>query len=118
MATSSSCGLELADLLSEDLFTWLSGNDDDTGSHAQCNFECEAGLKGLDLLLNAALQEFETSQNHSVAVPSKANPSSSRPFAAPVTEEDIQQAKQNAVPKSTQRNTEYCVRMWEEWCCS
>ena len=113
MATSSSSSLELADLLSKDLFAWYSGNDDNPGSHAQCNFERE---EELDLVLNAALQEFESSQTHSVAVPSKANPYSSRPFAAPVSEEDIQQAKQNAVPKSTQRDTQYCVRMWEGWC--
>ena len=56
MATSSSSSLELADLLSEDLFAWLSGNDDNTGSHAQCNFKCE---EELDLVLNAALQELK-----------------------------------------------------------
>ena len=32
MATNSSSSLELADLLSEDRFAWLSGNDDNTGS--------------------------------------------------------------------------------------
>ena len=110
MATSS---VKLEDLLSEELYAWVSGNDVATGSHAQCNFECG---EGLDMLLNAALEEFEGSQTPSDAVPSKAQASSSRPFATPVTEADIQHAKQNAVPKSTKRDTEYCTRMWKEWC--
>ena len=110
MATSS---VKLEDLLSEELYAWVSGNDVATGSHAQCNFECG---EGLDMLLNAALEEFEGSQTPSDAVPSKAQASSLRPFATPVTEADIQHAKQNAVPKSTKRDTEYCTRMWKEWC--
>ena len=36
-------------------------------------------------------------------------------FAAPKTNEEVTEARQNAIPKKTRQDTDYCVRAWEAW---
>lgn len=36
-------------------------------------------------------------------------------FAAPKTDEEISEARVQAVPKKTREDTEYCIRIWESW---
>ena len=52
-----------------------------------------------------------------VSSPTLASVSTScnRPFAAPKTEEEIEQARLTGVPRKTQKDTEYCVRLWSAW---
>ncbi len=38
-----------------------------------------------------------------------------RQFATPVTSEDIENAIKTASPASTQKDTKYCARIWEDW---
>ena len=121
MATRSSSSLELTDILSEDLFEWLSGNDATASSHAHIDREeelvnCEPEGEELNPLLNVALHEFENSQTHSVVACLKATRPLQGHLLLLCLKKIIQQAKQNAVPKSTRRDTNYCVRMWEECC--
>ena len=37
-------------------------------------------------------------------------------FATPKSEAEIQEARSKGVPKKTRQDTEYCVRVWQEWC--
>ena len=36
-------------------------------------------------------------------------------FAAPKTESDVAEARRASVPKKTQTDTKYCMRLWNEW---
>ena len=36
-------------------------------------------------------------------------------FTAPVSDSDIESRRKEAVPKNTQRDTEFCIRVWNEW---
>ena len=36
-------------------------------------------------------------------------------FAAPKTEEEVKQARQARIPKKTQTDTRYCIRIWKSW---
>ena len=72
----------------------------------------------LDALLVAAMQEFESSQGEAITTTKliyKAKTKQARPFAKPVSTEDIDKAMLGAVPEKTRRDTRYCERMWEEW---
>ena len=106
---------ELKDFLSDGLLEWLCDSST-TAAEQTCDagptqissssYGVEIEKEGLDALFLGALDAFERS------TPGP----SSRPFAAPVSEKDILQAKQRAVPEKTQRDTNYCVRLWDEWC--
>ena len=37
-------------------------------------------------------------------------------FADPVTEEEIIEHRQSAVPKKTNEDTKYCTKVWKNWC--
>ena len=41
---------------------------------------------------------------------------SARPFAAPKTDQEIVDARVSGIPKKRQEDTQYCVKLWEEWC--
>ena len=47
--------------------------------------------------------------------PTTAPPTNKRHFAAPVTSNDVQQAKEAAVPKSTRNDTKWCMKLWDLW---
>ena len=87
--------LRLQDLLSQDLFDFCDSNCDD------------------ELFLTA----FESFENElqTFSSPTQTKPISTR-FAAPKTEKDIEKIKLNGIPKKTQVDTEYCMKVWEEWC--
>ena len=36
-------------------------------------------------------------------------------FAAPLSEEQIAEARKAAIPKKTQLDTQYCIKVWHEW---
>lgn len=38
-----------------------------------------------------------------------------RKFAEPKTDEEVSQARESAIPAKTRQDTEYCVRMWDQW---
>ena len=108
----------LRGFLSEKLFDWLKSDS----------------LDGYDNLLLSASDEFESPmprarhlellahappKDHTPAVTLSRTPrcvaSSSRPFAAPRSEKEIEQATLNRVPLKTQQDTSYCVRLWSSW---
>ena len=35
--------------------------------------------------------------------------------AAPKTNKEIEEARRQGIPRRTQQDTQYCVRLWEEW---
>ena len=47
--------------------------------------------------------------------PTTAPPTNKRRFAAPVTSNDVQQAEEAAVPKSTRNDTKWCMKLWDLW---
>ena len=74
----------------------------------------------LDQLLVTALDEYESQSGSRPAseTPDPAATTSPTPksrFAAPKTATDIQEARRQGVPKKTQQDTSYCVRVWEQW---
>ena len=38
-------------------------------------------------------------------------------FAAPLTDKEVEEARKTAIPKKTQKDTEWCMRIWREWRC-
>ena len=57
------------------------------------------------------MNEFESLQCE-VLAPRKPN---TRQFTKPVSSADIEKAMQSAIPEKTQRDTRYCVKIWDEW---
>ena len=43
-------------------------------------------------------------------------PSTSSRFATPITEEEISEKRESAIPENTKKDTQYCISVWEEWC--
>ena len=41
--------------------------------------------------------------------------STTRPFANPVTGENIEEAIKRAIPENNRKDTKYCIAMWDEW---
>ena len=74
----------------------------------------------LDQLLSRALDEYESQSGSGPAseTPNPAPTTSPTPqsrFAPPKTAKDVQEARRQGVPKKTQQDTYYCVRVWNEW---
>lgn len=44
-----------------------------------------------------------------------AQPNENSRFAGPMTDENILEARKSAIPKRTQQDTKYCLRVWEAW---
>ena len=38
-----------------------------------------------------------------------------RPFATPMTDEEVEEKRSGNIPKRTQQDTEYCIRIWKQW---
>ena len=38
-----------------------------------------------------------------------------RRFAPPTTDEQVEQAKQAAIPLKTQKDTTWCIKIWRDW---
>ena len=77
----------------------------------------------VDTLLFACSSQFEEEELTLFApkrarvshTPNKES-SSKQVFGAPKTEQEIAKAKLGAVPDATLVDTNYCVRIWKEWC--
>ena len=100
--------LRLRDLLSPNLLDCCDSDSDD-----------ELFLSAFDTLetelLTAPSPELVPSPAQAVLPsPAQTRPTPSR-FAAPNTEEDIKSIKLNGIPKKMQDDTQYCLRVWEEW---
>ena len=65
-----------------------------------------------DSLLLEALEGFETGQQD---ITEKKKEPKKRRFGEPVTDKEIEERKATAVPKKTQHDTMYCVRVFDEW---
>ena len=75
----------------------------------------------VEALLLACSQQFEEEEEEQASKRIKLDPtpecsSSKRPFAAPKSREEIAKAKLSAVPEKTLIDTNYCVRLWNQWC--
>ena len=69
----------------------------------------------VDGLLLEAYEAFESGgQKHHFSDASVLSEESSR-FADPKSEKDVADAKKNKCAKKTQADTEYCMRLWNEW---
>ena len=108
--------LDLKEFLSDSLCDWLfetDGTEATSSGHAlnhTSNVSFTEGLGStLDSLLLSALELTIGEEKPKALTAIKG-----RQFADPVSVEDIQRAKQKSVPKSTQRDTEYCIRIWDE----
>ena len=109
--------MELEDFLSDSLLEW-------------CVAEGERDDSELDSFFLTAIDSFEREHATSSAQRSKsprpltsstptcnlAASTSARPFAAPKTDKEILDARVSGVPKKTQEDTQYCVKLWEDWC--
>ena len=54
-------------------------------------------------------------QSQTSYTPTSASSSSGR-FATPKTEKEVQEARNTGIPKKTIEDTQYCVKVWAEWC--
>jgi len=99
---------ELSEFLSDELFSFIREDTSPISSHAHhasgSNYEPDE----LDLLLLRAIENFEDTAGQETV-------STSRPFGKAISEENIEQAIQSAVPASTRKDTKYCVSIWDEW---
>ena len=43
-------------------------------------------------------------------------PAKQKHFGDPLTLDDVAQATKAVIPKNTQQDTRWCVRIWNEWC--
>ena len=79
-------------------------------------------------MFNNAFEEFDgyNTEKQGIEVNSRKNDNdttmatkrrtkATRNFAPPISNKDITEAMQNAVPEKTQRDNKYCVNLWEEW---
>ena len=116
--------MDLADLLSDSVMEWCEDNSNEAD---EADYQSD-----IDRILLAAIESFEQQQQQqqprpltskyetprplTSPTPTPLTTSSNRPFATPKTQQEIADARVSAVPKKTQQDTEYCVRLWEEWC--
>ena len=100
--------MELSDLLQDGLLRFCESSGD-----SDYSFD-------LDQLLATALDEYKSQSGSRPAseTPNPApttSPTLKSRFAAPKTARDILEARRQGVPKKTQQDTSYCVRVWEQW---
>ncbi len=117
----------LAELLNPQLLAFVTDETTPTGATSNPGLGCTSSSPNcaypdprpeeeLDALFLAAVKDFENSQSEidGICKP-KPKGKQARPFAKPVSKEDLDKTMQSAVPDKTQRDTRYCVRIWEEW---
>jgi hypothetical protein len=107
--------MDAQEFLSDSIQVWSANTDSDDE---------------LDELLLAASQEYENETvlcSNSTTTPTlphlpvahlgryAAEMSSALCFAPPQSEEEVVRSRGAGIPESTKKDTEYCVRIWEEW---
>ena len=123
----------LCDFLGSELYEWLQDDALDTCNRLlqEASDVYEASVVGTALALDRNHDRDALAQasltlilsptlvlSHAhVSSPTLASVSTScnRPFATPKTEEEIEQARLTGVPRKTQKDREYCVRLWSAW---
>ena len=106
MATSSASNA-LLELVGPELYEAFFGDDIEVGGAiAEVGLEQHAVDCELDRLLLEASENYE--QKHDIA-------ETQQRFAFPKTEKEVVEAKKASVPKKTQQDTNYCVRLWNQW---
>ncbi len=116
--------MELSDLLGEELLEFCAADidiDDLVATAYLSEYESRAPPLALDLAVpgRAATEPASALSARGTSSPSPQNPflsSVRQRFVAPKTEKEIQEARTKAVPKKTLEDTQYCVRVWQEWC--
>ena len=106
----------LSDFLSSELHQWLQEDGLDTCDRLllEAGDVYEASDVGVDL--NCDCDIIPTTRTLTSSPTLNSGPTvSSMPFAAPKTEEEIEKARLTGVPLKTQKDTEYCVRLWSAW---
>jgi hypothetical protein len=70
----------------------------------------------IDELLLEAGDAFEVYEQQQGVASNASTPVHGRTrFAVPKTEEEVVEARKASVPKKTQTDTRYCMRLWDEW---
>ena len=109
--------MELEDFLSDSLLEWCVAESAQENSELDSFFLSALDSFERDHATNSAQSYLSprppTSSTHAS---SRAAPTSARPYAAPKTDQEIADARVSGVPKKTQEDTQYCVRLWNEWC--
>ena len=117
---SSSNDCSLIRLLGQELFQDYFGTGEDgsvlpdsaVGRAADVDENQACALESLvDTLLLQASNAFETAEipSNSITAETKSR------FADPMSEEDVAKARRASVPKKTQADTKYCMRLWNDW---
>ena len=109
--------MDLTNLLSGSVMEWCDDNSDEADEADEA--DCQSNI---DCILLVAIESFERQQPHPLTAkyetprpltsptPIPLTTSSNRPFATSKTQQEIADTV-SAVPKKTQQDTEYCVRM-------
>ena len=110
----------LRGFLSEYLFDWLKGDEiDNLFLRAYDEFESSEAPRSHESV--AQPEDRATSSAQLVPRPQPSStPTSaqavSRPFAVPKSDQEILDARVSGIPKKMQEDTQYCMRLWKEWC--
>ena len=70
----------------------------------------------IDALFATAFHEFEATPIHANPCPTHTDSAVAERFAPPKTEAEILEARTKGIPKKTLEDTQYCMKVWEEWC--
>ena len=118
MATASRVPSEdsLVALLGQVQYDFFGGRDGlPVGGAADVVENHACALESLvDSLLLQASQSFENGAE--LEIPNNSVIAEGKPrFAVPKSDEDVESARRAGVPKKTQADTKYCMRLWNEW---
>ena len=92
----------------------LYGPTPSTSEHAQAaTMEAMGGAGCSDWNMDHYL--LQASELYEAESTSKINSIQMPRFAVPKTEEEVKQARQARIPKKTQIDTRYCIRIWKSW---
>ena len=130
MDDSSVATLELSELFADDILAFLSDIEVEPTNHSHQSSIVGGAEPGPSnpydgVGLATALQEeregtTQVQEIKAIELPPPTKRSkwtaSKRVFAPPMSAKEIEKAKQKAIPQSTRADTDYCLRVWKEWC--
>ena len=111
--------MELTDFLSDEILAFCS---DDTELNEDIDVLFASAF---DTLLDAIPDSAPTNVIPDIRCKTSPTPtcsytpthsSSAGRFAPPKTDREVQEARNKGIPKKTLEDTNYCVKVWEEWC--